>query len=195
MVLRKKYDLRLEEEKVVQGEVYANHPDFDSIQQAIDFASNNGYQIVKVESGDYGSIDITGAIAVVGLTPDPAGQSCPIFDGGTDDHAVDFQSNGGKLKNCGVRTDVGGGSSFNAINIPNGVGHVQVLECEVDQSDADGIYVDGNDVAIQRCVFRANTDGANVRLDTNSSNCIVTNNFRLGNLSDDGSGNVTGNNA
>lgn len=179
--------------KVINGEiVYANHSDFSTVQDALDYANTNGHHVIWVEAGSYGSIDVYADQRVQGLTGGIR-SSMPTFDGGTSDHAIDCQDNANiTLQNLEAKTTAGGGNSFEAIHRPGN--RSRVIDCWVSESDQHGIQIDQSHVVVRGCHGDAGSIDNNMCLLTsNSANCVIDGNTNWS-VTDNGS-NVVGDNS
>jgi hypothetical protein len=180
--------------RVINGIVFAGYDAFATAQDAINWAQNNGYRTVTFPPGDYSSIDISqDGMCIIGLGNAGANTAnAATFDGGTSDHAVDIQSNNVRVINLSAKTTSGGGNANNAVNTASTA--VWITDCVIQDSDQHGVYADGIWINISGCISKG-VDGTKILLDTNSQSCVVDSNINVGTVTDNGSGNVVGDNS
>lgn len=168
-------DATTAETKVFQGEVNANHEDFATLQDALDFADTNGHNTIVLSGGSFGSVD-----PYSGQTIIHRGGRHMGVDGGTADHAIDFVPNnahGVKLIGLAPKTTSGGGTGYNAINI-DGQKNIVIRKCSLRESDNHGVEIGASStsryIKIVHCQFGNNCDGDNVNLAGSADRCVVS---------------------
>lgn len=95
---------RFMDEKVIQGTVFAGHPDFATLQEAVDFATTNNYSLVQLPpetfSNSVTATDVTligaGSYSLNGLSSPTKSEI---------DAPVTIEGDGG-IVNCALRGDV-----------------------------------------------------------------------------------------
>lgn len=181
-------------EKIQNGAVYAGHPDFSSLQAAIDFAEKRtDFDKIIVPPGTHGAIDPFDGQEIVGLSGS-LGEAV-VIDGGTSAHAVNLAAtNNTTIRNLTLRTTSGGGSSFNCVQVGGGAGN-RIVDCFLRESDNHGVYVgSGNDNAVRGCRATGGVDGTPIVFDSNSARNAAVGNTTVAPVTDNGSGNATAGN-
>jgi hypothetical protein len=168
-----------------QRSVNGDHPDFSTAQDAIDFASNNDYNIVKFPPGSFSSITIPGDIKVVG-----SGQfaSQGSFSGTEFRGAptVSVVGDRAELKNCFLDT---GGTV--ALEVDGSDFYWRVSGCRINGNVEIGLNTQTRRGVLAEC-FLSNND---ITLGANSEENVVDTNTRVATITDNGSENVIGDNS
>jgi hypothetical protein len=173
--------------KVLNGAVVnGGHGSFDTAQEAVDYAINNGYTAVEFPPGQYGSIVFSQALEIRGQSYGPGGESPEALFTAGDSAAIDG-GNDCRIKDVAVETN--DGQQFSVIVRDNS----SVESTRVNKGGA--ITADGNSALISGCSARINqlTDEG-VILTTDAKNVIVDGNHTMGSIRDNGTGNVIGEN-
>jgi len=181
------------ESKVINNSiVWAGHPDFISLQAALDFANTNSHDIIWVPQGDYGPIEPYPDQYIKGLV---GGNGFGVnIDGGTSAHAIDTAPNNASLvtlEALNASTDGGAGNSFNAYNVVDN--DCRIIRCRVGGSDQHGIFVDGLNCAVAMCQSQP-VDNSEILLGSNSEDCVADGNTNS-TITDNGTNNVVGDNS
>lgn len=176
--------------KVIHGQVFAGNDDFASLQEALDFANNNGYDTILVPPGNYGPVVPYSDQFVWGLSGMRGNAS---IDGGTTGHAIDgSQATSGNMHimNLSLKTTSGAGNAYDCINF--GSNHNNVVQnCSFNGCDRHAIYANGNDLIIRDCYFAApDIDNDSLHFDSNTIRCSATDNSRVGTVTDVGTSNL-----
>lgn len=180
----------LSDVKVYGAFINGAHDDFDTAQDAIDFAPTVAADIVVFPSETFGSIDIPAGLIVTGtgIRHNGSTQFEATVSGGA---TVDVSENS-TLSNCVVKNN-GSGSGDHAVT---GSTRCTVKGCHFHTAGGDGFNSnDGNDILVtHNLASPANISGASILLTTNSNDCIVDTNRNMGTITDNGTGNVVGDN-
>lgn len=170
--------------KVMNGVVWGAHPDFATGQEAVDYANNNGYQTVVFTDGSYGPITLSEGNNIIGVG-DARGV---IFDGGTTAPGVKM-AKWNRVINVRAETTSGGGTSHPAFHVG---AHCVLKDCFIRESDADAIYMPGNESLIHGIhkAWTSYIDGYDINLTSNADYVIVANCIRCGVNNAGGSNNV-----
>lgn len=172
--------------------VWGGHPDFATAQAAIDYAKNNDVMEVRFPAGQsYDSIDVLGGIRVRGYGD--IRSSAPIFEGRTDDHAVDMTS-GSSIFNVRVRSD-NSTTGLHGIRTDTG-GRNDIVQVTCLGAAGDAFHIRNNYLQITGCyTLPGQVNGEGVMLTSNTNYCLVDGNMRMGSIVDNGGGNVIGSNS
>jgi len=181
--------------KTLNDSVYAGHPDFATIQDALDFANNNSDGTVLVPPG----FDIDQQLTVydgIRLKGLRIGNRGPGISAGVDTTHVILQGRAGienfYIGTSGYDVSAGNGDGIDA----TGAGCV-VKNVYLGGDGRHGIYT--NDGMLQVTGVISNGaeffGGDHVHLDSNSSRCVVTDNPRIySGITNNGSNNVVADN-
>ncbi len=170
------------EAKVINGTVYAGHGDFSTVQDAIDFANNNGYYEVEVPPGSYDSISIPGGISVKGVSSVSNDASkAPHFEVSSGPAiTLGYQS---KISTVFAKT-----SDSSSYSIDTQKSNKTVIEnVWVNHPDGNNLRMNGHNGRVYGCEFA----GGSILLDSSSANITITGCGSNVSITNNGAGNVS----
>jgi hypothetical protein len=160
-----------ESPKVFQGQVYGGHPDFDTLQDAVDFAESNNYTHLVVPPGNYSSIVTTAdSFKVRGLG---GGRDVAEIDGGSGP-AVKLQGKSSVVSGLNCVSD-----SSPAIVVT--FYQSRVLNCKIYADSSYAIRVENNETLVWGCKFDYQDS---VDVGSNANHTLITGNTKLGPVND-----------
>lgn len=169
--------------------VNGGHSDFATAQDAIDFADTNG-KVVEMPPGTYGTITVPNGLIVRG---NGVGDDSTKFEASVTGGGVVSLGANTVLEHCDV-SNTGTGSGDHGIVTTNT--RSTVRNVRFSQAGGDGYNSnDVNEGLVTACdTLTSNIGGSSVLLTANTTRCIVSNNRKMGTITDNGSGNVVANN-
>lgn len=173
------------EAKVVQNRVYAGHPDFSTLQDAIDFAANNGYHVVMAPPGEYGNVSISSQVDLLSLGYREAKVG---ISGGSPTSGTGIDVNTDNVRINGVKA---GSSDSDAILTQNGNVDIRIEDCRFVGNGSGS-----NDITVQsdKTVVISSAAETGITLGSNSNNCVVDDCVGVS-VTNNGTGNVVGDNS
>lgn len=174
-----------ESQKVWQGTVYANHSDFNKIQDALDFARDNDYYRIIIEPGSYDPIVLHEAQRLIGQS---TARTSVLGDvafisttSGTPAVTTDAQAAEVYYVEA---THKDGGVAFDAP-----YAGVSFMGCSTGGQNGTAYRLQAGENYVHECDESGHNTG--VLLTSSSENCVVTSNILDSGLTDNGSGNLT----
>jgi hypothetical protein len=166
--------------------VNGGHEDFDSAQDAIDYADAIGHKQVVFPPGVYGAIAVDSfGMTAKGIAAPRTGDV--IFES-SDSVAVSLDAAQTAIENATVRTT---GGAHDAVDAD--VFMADVKNVFVEEATARGIYTNASNVIVSGSRVISTPD-ENILLDSNSEGCVVDTNSAI-TVIDDGIVNVVGDNS
>jgi hypothetical protein len=160
--------------KVQNGKVQAGHPDFSTVNDALQFADSSGFFTIEVPSGQFGSIDPFKNQTIIGHSNRKTVFSECLST------AQNFT-----VKNCAFSNTDTGIDPIRAL----GSG-CSFINCVVLTSGRSGINLDANNCGAFRCRIPNQTPSDEIKIF--GDNCSVEGCFVNGVISDSGSNNSVG---